>query len=305
MLNEPSPTLATKETCKKVILSISTFVVSFCTGSYGQIIDMHMHVYSEKEYWGGDKHLMGSESPNNVEEHFNQTIALMDSHKIEYALISGSPEVIRKWKERDNRFIGGYEYINNELIDTTEFINLIEEGVIQAWAEMGSVFKGETLDDPKFEPYIKICEQYGIPIGYHTGTTNPWRAYSGRFRVTNSDPMKIEEVHAKYPKLKIYLMHAGGGSFTNNTIEMMYQYPHLYVDIGVLLWVDYKPKYQVIQFLKLAKEARMLDRVMFGSDQMVWPEAITHSIEYLNSFDFLTDDEKHMIFYSNAKKIVA
>lgn len=265
---------------------------------------MHMHVYSEEVYWGGDKHFMGPDSPKDIEEFYKQNVALMDKHNIEYAVISGSPDVIRKWKERDNRFIGGYEYINNELIDTSEFIKLIEEGVIQVWAEMGSVFRGETLDDPKFEPYIKICQRYGIPIGYHTGTTNPGTAYGGKFRVANSDPMKIEEVLAKYPDLKIYLMHAGGGSFTNNTIELMYQYPHLYVDIAVLLWVDHKPKYNVIEFLKYAKEARLLDRVMFGSDQMVWPEAITYSIEYLNSFDFLTDKEKHLILYSNAKKFL-
>ena len=44
-----------------------------------------------------------------------------------------------------------------------------------------------------------------------------------------------------------------------------------------------------------------LDRVMFGSDQMVWPEAITSSINFLNALDFLTKEEKQKIFYDNAK----
>jgi len=60
----------------------------------------------------------------------------------------------------------------------------------------------------------------------------------------------------------------------------------------------------VKDFLKNAKDSRLLDRVMFGSDQMCWSEAITLSIDYLNSIDFLTKEEKHMIFYTNAKKFL-
>jgi len=35
---------------------------------------------------------------------------------------------------------------------------------------------------------------------------------------------------------------------------------------------------------------------------MVWPEGISKSIEFLNSLDFLTDEEKNMILYENAKQ---
>lgn len=43
---------------------------------------------------------------------------------------------------------------------------------------------------------------------------------------------------------------------------------------------------------------------MFGSDQMVWPGAISRSVEFLNSMDFLTKEEKQMILYDNAKKFL-
>ncbi len=43
---------------------------------------------------------------------------------------------------------------------------------------------------------------------------------------------------------------------------------------------------------------------MFGSDQMVWPEAITSSISFLNSINFLTKVEKEMILYKNARKFL-
>lgn len=270
----------------------------------GQIIDMHMHVYNEEEYEGGQKHHMGPDSPDNVTEFFRQIIELMNKHNIEYALISGSPETIQEWKAKDKRFIGGYQYTETELIDTVQFKKLYEEGIMQLWAEMGSVLMGETLDDPKFEPYIKICERNQIPIGYHTGNTNPGTPWERPFRLANSDPLKAEEVLASYPDLKIYFMHAGGSCFNDVTIELMYLYPNLYVDISVALWIEPKTLYQVKDFLKKAKVVGLLDRVMFGSDQMYWPDAITLSIDYLNSIDFLTEEEKHMIFYANAKKFL-
>lgn len=43
---------------------------------------------------------------------------------------------------------------------------------------------------------------------------------------------------------------------------------------------------------------------MFGSDQMVWPDATSKSIEFLNSLDFLSEKEKKMILYDNAKKFL-
>jgi len=57
-------------------------------------------------------------------------------------------------------------------------------------------------------------------------------------------------------------------------------------------------------FLRLAKRFGMLDRVMFGSDQMRWPHAIADSIERLNTFEFLTDEDKRNILYNNAARFL-
>ena len=39
---------------------------------------------------------------------------------------------------------------------------------------------------------------------------------------------------------------------------------------------------------------------MFGSDQMVWPEAISMAIEGIESADFLSEKQKRNIFFNNA-----
>lgn len=46
----------------------------------------------------------------------------------------------------------------------------------------------------------------------------------------------------------------------------------------------------------------MPDRVMFGSDQMIWPHGIEMSLTQLESFDFLTADERRDIIYNNAAR---
>jgi hypothetical protein len=85
---------------------------------------------------------------------------------------------------------------------------------------------------------------------------------------------------------------------------MMDGYPNLHADLGVEMWLHPMTKDFAVKFLKSAKEYGFLDRVMFGSDQMVWPDAITKSIDFLNDLNFLTKDEKEMIFYKNAKKFL-
>ena len=49
---------------------------------------------------------------------------------------------------------------------------------------------------------------------------------------------------------------------------------------------------------------KLLDRVMFGSDQMRWPEAIALAIDRVNRLSVLTVEEKKHIFYDNAAKFL-
>jgi len=72
----------------------------------------------------------------------------------------------------------------------------------------------------------------------------------------------------------------------------------------VLLWVEPNAQRYAREFLQHAKEAGYLNRVMYGTDQMVWPHAIKKSIDYLNSLSFLTAKDKEDIFYNNAKRFL-
>lgn len=285
-----------------VIFAVLLFVSK---AADSQIIDMHLHSYTESEYWLDSPPLRGIESPATVKEHLDQTIQLLDKHKIEWAVVCGSLESVEIWTSADKRFIPGLTD-KQKLPDVSKFEDLVKAGKIKVFGEILAVYQGRTLNDSIYQPYLEICEEYGIPVAYHTGGGPPMIPYHPccpDFRISFGDPFLIEDVLVRYPKLKIYLMH-GGEVFFEHAIRMMKLYSHLYIDLGVLLWVDPMTEDYAVRLLRMAKKIGVLDRVMFGSDQMVWPGAITSSIEFLNSIEFLTDEDKNMILYQNARKFL-
>src|SRR6185295_2008117 len=81
-------------------------------------------------------------------------------------------------------------------------------------------------------------------------------------------------------------------------INMLYAYPQLYVDIGVIDWT--RPRAEFHNYLRRLIDAGFGDRIMYGSDQMVWTDAFEPSIKNIESATFLTHKQKRDIFYNNA-----
>jgi uncharacterized protein len=229
----------------------------------------------------------------------------MNTHHIQFAVVGGTLESLEKYTKADARFIPGYQDYGETMMPVDEFEKLIRAGKIKIFGEVMAVYHGRTLNDPVYAPYLAVCEKYNIPVAYHTGGSFPNAQFFGwsNYRIAFGDPMLIEDVLVKYPKLRLYLMHAGE-NFYENTLRMMDGYPNLYVDLGVSLWLHPLTQDYAVRFLRSAKKYGYLSRVMFGSDQMVWPDAITQSIHYLNSLDFLTQKEKDDIFYNNAARFL-
>ncbi len=272
-----------------------------CNVVLGQVVDMHMHGYSETDFHAG-KARNGFESSKTAKEHLEQTIYEMDKNHIEYAVLCGTMESIERYTKADKRFIPGYQDYQEDLIPVGQFEEFLISGKIKVFGEVMAVYKGKTLADSVYQPYLAICEKYGIPVAYHSGGSFPDAQNSGwpKYRIALGDPLLIEDVLVKYPKLKVYLMHAGE-NFYENTLRMMDGYPNLYADLGDELWLHPMTMDFAVKFLKSAKTYGVINRVLFGSDQMIWPQAITSSINFLNSLNFLTKEEKEMILYKNAR----
>ena len=83
----------------------------------------------------------------------------------------------------------------------------------------------------------------------------------------------------------------------------MSQYPQVYMDVSTINWIGGeagKPAFH--QFLAEAIGRGFEKRIMFGSDQMGWPDAIGLAIRGVDSALFLTPEQKRDIFYGNATR---
>ena len=271
---------------------------------------MHLHSYSQEWLNSEVYDHYGVKGSQTLESHFNETYKAMQKLNIVKGVVSGSIKSLDHWKSKDvdNRIIRGLYTNHPDELDfsLSEFETLIKNGKIEVFGEIGAYYSGTTLSDDVWQPYLKICEQYDIPVAVHTGGGDPGGTYSWspKARLTLGDPYLIEDVLVNYPKLRIYLMHAGGEDWPEHALRLMAYYPQLYTDIAVMLWVEPNTQRYIIEFLKNMKHAGYLDRVMFGSDQMNWPYAIEKSVDFLNSLDFLTQQEKENIFYNNAVRFL-
>jgi len=273
----------------------------------GPIIDMHLHAYTSEDFKGPlPNPATGELSVSNAEEHRRQCVALFKKNNIVLGMVDGvTLAAVDAWvQELGDGIIRGFRFMNPETdLQLDQFLKSVQEGKIQVLGEIGTTYAGYSPADSSLGAYWKICEEFEIPVGIHTGGSFPGihKLYPD-FRLRFGDPFLVEDILVKYPDLRVYLMHAGA-HFYERTAMLMVQYPNLYVDIAVLNWIPNAEKF-LVPFLKKAEEYDLLDRVMFGSDQMTWPEAIDVAIEKIQSLDFLSLKEKEGIFYGNAARFL-
>lgn len=297
---------------KKVFIIATLLQLFLVAESQTKVIDMHIHSYSNNDFGGREPATdhYGIKGSTNAEAHRKETLAAFRKFNIVKAVVSGSPESVENWAMKDSNHIvirGILMFAPKDYgIDTVEFEKMIRDKKIEVFGEIAPYYGGTILSDSIWQPYLRICEKYDIPVAVHTGGGDPGGTYSWspKARLKFADPYLIEDVLVQYPKLRIYMMHAGGEDWPEHALRLMAYYPQLYTDLAVLLWVEPNTQRYVKGFLQNAKEAGYLDRVMFGSDQMKWPYAIEKSIRFLNSLTFLTKQDKEDIFYNNAAKFL-
>jgi len=269
---------------------------------------MHAHSYSESDFGKRESatDYYGNKGSSDAASHRLATLAAYKKLNVVKAMVSGNPESVENWFSKDSNHIvikGILMYTPHDYgMDTIQFEQMIKDKKIEVFGELAPYYAGATLSDSVWQPYLRICEKYNIPVAVHTGGGDPGGTYSWspKARLKWGDPYLIEDVLVQYPKLKIYLMHNGGEDWHEHALRLMAYYPQLYTDIAVMLWVEPNTQRSVTAFLKNAKHAGYLNKVMFGSDQMIWPYAIEKSIVFLNSLPFLTKKDKEDIFYNNA-----
>jgi len=83
---------------------------------------------------------------------------------------------------------------------------------------------------------------------------------------------------------------------------MLYTNPNLYADISTLNWVLTEKEFY--HYFGRIIDAGFHEQILYGSDLMVWPNAIPISIERTAKAPFLSENQKRDIFYNNAKRFL-
>jgi hypothetical protein len=173
----------------------------------------------------------------------------------------------------------------------------------RAFGEVGIQYQGVDPSDARFEPYLAVAEEFDSPVSIHVGIGPPGAPYLGfqNYRGRLHSPLLIEEALVRHPRLRVSLMHAGW-PMLDDLLAALWTHPQLHVDVGAISFA--LPLAAFHSYLQRIVEAGFGKRVMFGSDQMVWPEMIDVAIDRIQSAGFLNEDQKRDILYNNAARFL-
>ncbi len=242
-------------------------------------------------------------SPTTDEAVMRETLAAMERLNI-YGVLSGPYANSSSWrKAAPNRFFPALSFGNPSEVSTERLEQLHRNGELAVMGEVTTQYQGIEPTDPRLEPYWALAERLDIPVQLHVGTGPFGVVYmgAGGYRARLHSALSVEEVLVKHPKLRIYLAHAGY-PMIDDLLALMYAHPQVYVDTGVIVFTQPRPAFY--RYLQRIFEAGFGKRVMFGTDQMVWPGVIERSVKVIEEAPFLSPEQKRDILYNNAARFL-
>ena len=258
------------------------------------IIDVHFHAFDPVML-----HHLGVDS-SSYPEYKRRSLAALEQFNV-HGFAGGPAATVREWKrELPGRIYSGYMVFNpgfpDEPFEPDTIRAMVDRGELDMLGEVAAQYLRMEPADPRLAPFWAVAAELDIPIGYHMGpgTQNPSTSVFPNYRASLSNPLLLEEVLNRHPDLRLFVMHAGW-PMLDEMVSVLQTYPNVYVGIGVLDRMPDAPNY-----VRRLVEAGYEDRIMYGSDQMAWPELIETSIASIEKADYLTEEQKRKILYLNA-----
>jgi hypothetical protein len=274
------------------------------------IIDAHMHAVPARLSPDGKplQHPVTGETSaiTSDEELIQSTLAAMDEHNIIRGFLSETLDMVYRWVEAaPKRFIPSpsiYRVAPGEWNPAIDLLRAeFRAGRISAVGEIASQYFGVPAHDPQLEPYFALAEELDVPVLVHSCGGG---AFIPSFRCSLGNPLLLEEVIVKHPKLRLWVENAGY-PFLSEITALMLQYPQIYADVSTITWdIPREAFHDYLQSLMRLAYPRSNNpvgkRLMFGTDFMGWPSVIGAAVESIESADFLTEGQKRDLFYNNA-----
>ena len=240
-------------------------------------------------------------------EYMKDVLAEMERLNVT-AVVFGDPASVQKWKDAaPKRVITGTSFSNGmqpgSRVPLDELRKDFTTGGFKVMGEIGLQYEGLSPSDPSVDQYFALAEELDIPVAIHMGTGGSGRANvtTPKFRGSMGNPLLLEELLARHPKLRVQVMHAGY-PMIDNMLTLLQANSHVYVDVAGLIW-SY-PLKEVNRYIERLVDAGFEDRVMFGTDQLLWPKLMAYSISIIQNAVYLTPEQKRDILYNNAARFL-
>ena len=259
----------------------------------GVVFDAHLHSHLDDDQRAKD---LEEFKKNNVTGaaitcswNAQQPYRSLQSIKLIYGLILPCPNGVVPY--------GGPRCFENgqEFPDLAWVRQLAVDGKIDFLGELLNQYYGISMSDTRMYPYYALAQEFNIPIAMHTGLAGPDHGCPN-FDPLMGDPKLLEPTLKAFPKLRVWLMHAGA-PYLEGTLKIMTEYKQVYADISVIANPAIVPMEDFSAYMKSLMDAGIEDRLMFGSDG----GDIAKMIDQINKLDFLTMEQKEKIFYKNAQ----
>lgn len=314
--------------CRRSPLLSALFLVSCFSFAQAQekkkakpIIDVHVHAMKVNPNFASDMcpwflssmpgSIPGADAPSFIntdcahplkaaksDEEFQQKL-METAERLNITFVaSGDAEILHRWKKAaPDRVIPSIGVASGMSVQAFE--DSLSNGFYQVMGEIAPQYQGMSPADMSLDEYFGVAEKLGIPVGIHMGTGGNGMANltSPKYRASMGNPFLLEDVLARHPKLKIWVMHAGY-PMIDEMIALMGANAYVYVDLAGFIW-SY-PLEEIHMYLRRLVQAGFGKRILYGTDLMMWPELLETSIGVIENANYLSEDQKRDIFFNNA-----
>jgi hypothetical protein len=220
----------------------------------------------------------------------------MKRNNVVLAVLLGGPLEDQFLRAGGNRFMRAVTdgFTGGPSADSARAI--LKSGTAKAIGELGPPYLGVSPADTMFAPYFALAEEFDVPVLVHGAGIG---ARVPRYLVEMGHPLLLEGVLKKHPRLRLYVENAGY-PFGDEMIALLYMYPNVYVDVSTITWII--PRTTFHDYLQRIVRAGFGDRIMFGSDELGFPEVISTGVQAIETASFLTPAQRRDILYNNAAR---
>lgn len=269
------------------------------------IIDMHFHgalEFDEKEV-----------------QSITPWLEAFDWWGVKRAALTSFPHQLAAWAPQDperlipslwfpcvRQFVAECFPGDTDLPDVAWVRGELEAGRIAMLGEVGTQLIGLYPNDPQLEPFFALAEEFDVPFALHMGPGPEWAVGDESiyeafpdFQIRAGDPLALEDVLRRHPRLRLYIMHAAW-PMLDELLTILWHNPNVHVDLGHLQIAI--PRAEYYSYLRRIVEAGYADRIMYGSD--VGLNDFGAGIDAIMDADFLGEEQKRNILYNNAARFL-